>query len=99
MTELDLIKALDDYHRAQEKAKELLKQATTIWFDCIKEKYNLMEGSIVRFKGKEYRVSTIEVRSGFDLDKPWVKGNPKNSNGEWGIGERNLYNEWEVVQG
>lgn len=97
MTNLDT--AIDIMNIAESNAKELRKQCCTLWLDAIREKYNLMEGSTVKYKGKLYRVSTIEIPFGFSLGKPWIKGNPKNSDGTWSIGERNLFTYWEVVQG
>jgi len=53
-------------------------------------------GDIVVRKGVQYRVCEIDVH--WAHSPPWLKGNQKLKNGEWGTAERNLYNEWKKVE-
>jgi hypothetical protein len=90
---ITLLKVLD------ENAAEFRKQTATIWFDCIREKYNLTEGSTVRYMKKQYRVSDITIAFDWSIDrKPHCKGNPWNKEvGKYGLSERMLFDQWEVV--
>jgi hypothetical protein len=84
---------------AEGSAAEFRKQTATIWFDCIREKYNLTEGSIVRYMKKQYRVCEITIAFDWSIDrKPHCKGNPWNKEvGKYGLSERMLFDQWEVV--
>lgn len=88
----------------EKTAHELRNQLRGIAASAFLEKYGIDVGVIVKDKsGKLYRVTTIELlRISGTLEfrlrcKPWVKGNPIKADGTYGVSERNLYDDWEVV--
>jgi hypothetical protein len=73
--------------------------------NSICEKWSVEVGSIVKDrKGLLHKVSKVEVSS-YDTisyylrNKPWLVGNPLRKDGTYGTAERNLYGDWELVQG
>ena len=75
--------------RSEIEAKRLL---------LCEEQFGIRVGSIVERNGKQFKVARIEVGKYWLSGRPWVVGNPKNKNGEFGKQERNLYSSWEVAQ-
>lgn len=56
-------------------------------------------GDIVANKqGKEFRVVSVGNLTGMEYgSEPWVRGNPRKENGDFGKAERALYGNWRVV--
>ena len=61
------------------------------------ELYGLRLGSVVTYRGKEYRVTEIDAGYGGLDGKPWLMGNPRLKCGGWGTSERHLYSYWMAV--
>ena len=87
----------------QEQHGEALREALKYVNDKIRELrlakarevYGVEVGAIVvDSKGNQYRVTSIVPDN---WEKPWIKGNPRKVSGEFGILERHLYDDWEVV--
>ena len=57
-------------------------------------RYGVEIGSSVKHRGKVYKVTDIRPWSS---GKPWLRGHPKNKNGEWSKRENHLSVNWEVV--
>jgi len=81
-------------HAANNLAKEKMEQLIESWFAVIKERHDIELGTIVIYKKKQYKICHIQIPFGLRFDKPWVKGNPLNKDGNYGIAERNLYGDW-----
>ena len=79
---------------ANDTAREIQNQLIESWFAVIKERHDIELGTIVIYKKKQYKICHIQIPFGLSLDKPWVKGNPLNKDGNYGIAERNLYGDW-----
>lgn len=89
----------DILKKLQEQEAELLLSLTNVRIAINAEKLRLAEnkfgvkiGSIVTWKGNEYRVT--DIKDGYR--KPWLLGNPKKKDGAFGISIRHLYNNWEL---
>jgi hypothetical protein len=90
---------INDLNKKESAATEQRKVVSTIWFDCIRERYNLTEGTAVRYAKKQYRVCEITIAFDWSTErKPHCKGNPWNKEmGKYGLSERMLFDQWEVV--
>lgn len=51
-------------------------------------------GDIVTYRGQEHRVTEIKP----SWQKAWLMGNPRKKDGTFGIAERHLYGDWELVK-
>ena len=60
--------------------------------------YGVNIGSIVIYKGHEFKVTAIHPWKSFANDKPWVKGLPKKKNGEFGKAAHDLYGLWSIKE-
>ena len=49
-----------------------------------------------RYNGQLFRVTGVETEYG--LERPWVIGNPQKMDGTFGIAQRRLYSDWELVE-
>lgn len=86
----------------EQQEKELLESLGKVRCSIRNEKWRIAEqdfgvriGSIIKDRnGVVYRV--IEVSTRFD-GKPWLVGNPKKKDGSFGIAQRNIYSDWELV--
>ncbi len=59
------------------------------------EKYGVSVGDIVLAKdGSDYLVTNIDARW---EGRPWLRGNKRKKNGQFGTGVFNLYDDWEKV--
>ncbi len=57
-------------------------------------KFGVAVGSIVKCKGKEFRVCNVK---GDCYGKPWVHGYQRLKGGAWGSQPRALYTDWELT--
>lgn len=63
------------------------------------ETFGVRVGSIVRYKGRDFKVQEVEPCFLGDpsKSKPWVTGNPRKKDGSFGSQSRHLYSDWELV--
>ncbi len=60
----------------------------------ISEEFGVNIGSIVKARdGKEYKVTDIDV----NWKRPWLKGNLRKKNKEFGKAERHICGDWELI--
>jgi len=59
------------------------------------QKCGVKVGSIVRARGRLYRVTEIETRY---WPSVWLRGNPQRKNGTYGLATHNLLGHWELVE-
>jgi len=76
-----------ELRRAQERLLVLKK-------DLAKRDFGVEVGSVVNYKGIEHRVTDVDPRW---RGKPWLSGNPRKKNGEFGVAIRHLYSDWETT--
>lgn len=85
----------------EQQEKEILEQLQVVRKAIHEEKLRLTEqqfgvrvGSIVKDrKGVEHKVTKVNPSYG----KPWLEGNPKKKDGTFGIAQRNIYSDWDLV--
>lgn len=98
----DLERITNRIATAGERAADARRQAAE--WEKVREGYilefyeltlGLKVGSIVRFKGVEYQVTSIDTRR--YPHKPWLTALPKKKDGTWSKSARILFSDWEVV--
>jgi hypothetical protein len=85
---------------AEKRVSSLVQRQRQLRLEWAKKKYGVEVGTVViathgARKGEEVRVTDLDVSW---QTKPWVLGNPKKKNGEWGIAVRYLYDQWRVKE-
>jgi hypothetical protein len=100
-TEYKLKAAIALYLQAEKVVQSTKENAEAVWLEAVKEKFGIEEGTVVKYKGKRYRVCRVtHYDSDFELKySPNVYGNPQNKDGKFSIGERHLYGDWEIEKG
>lgn len=99
LTEADVLE--NKYFDNTRNIEVLTKRNREIILSLVKLFHGVSSGDIVLYKGKECKVSYVEIRGWSVYDrthKPWVHGFVKNKDGSWGKADRCLYSEWERVQ-
>ena len=94
----DLIEGLekqrDDLRRLLAETKEQIKQEYT---RIAAEMFGVKPGSIVKDKGRVFRVTRIETPFAPEQGKPWLTGSPQNKDGNFSKREQVVYH-WELVE-
>ena len=97
MTTEKLLEELESKEKVLRQELSVIKaQIRQTKLEIIKEKYKCSIGTIVIYNSKLYKISFIDTT--WFPGKPWVKGYQKKKDGSWGIGERDLYSEWELAK-
>lgn len=81
--------------REKELREELSKVNREIEVERLriaKDEYKVEIGLIVVHRGEDYKVVGIS----FGYGKPWLKGNPRRKDGNFGTSTRNLYSDWTI---
>ena len=84
---------ITELERQVEHAKRILSQLQKELSLARQTKWGIAVGDVVTSKryGK-VRITNIDTNW---RDRPWLKGNAKKKDGEWGAVERHLYDQWE----
>lgn len=96
--------AIDDLYRKVISLTYQLAAAKESLTNAKLEACELKLGMVVTYRGKEFRVTGIDVEHWnhakpiVEWNKPWAVGNPRKADGSWGIADRNLYSHWEIVK-
>lgn len=93
-----LMKGFEVELRALDRqADDVRRQRREVLLEWWEQAEGLAVGAIVRDSvGREYRVTEVDVSYS---ERPWVSGNPHKKDGSFAHVKRNLYNDWEVIQG
>ena len=60
------------------------------------QRYGVKIGSIVVYRGKDYKVMEVDTKFWSSARKPWLVGNPRRKDGAFGVARRQLYPDWEL---
>ena len=89
--------------RRNELKNELINSGIEIRnrkLQLIEEFFGVKLGSIVKYRGKEFKVVSIKVSTwnGRPDRIPWLVGVGRKKDGEFGVVQRNLFVGWELVK-
>ena len=91
---------LEELLAREKELKEALylvtEEITQEKIHSVEEEYGVRVGSVVIYRGKEYRVTKVDVTSFRRDGKPWLEGNPRKKDGMFGIKSCRLYSGWEL---
>jgi len=100
MTESDMLEILSNkYTECEAQIKSLQQDVSDLRVAIYKIKWNLEVGTIVKSKDILHRVIAIERYpwNPFSESKPWITAVPMKKDGTYGIQNKHLYSDWEVV--
>jgi adenylate kinase len=90
----ELEKQRDDLRRLVAEVQEQIGKEYT---RLATEMFGVKPGSIVKDKGRIFRVTRIETHFAPKQGKPWLMGSPQNKNGNFSKREE-LVCHWELVE-
>jgi len=90
----ELEKQRVDLRRLLAENKEQIKQE---YARLAAEMFGVKPGSIVKDKGRIFRVTCTETPFAPERGKPWLTGSPQNKDGNFSMCKQTIYH-WELVE-
>ena len=102
-----LNKLVSERQVAERAMREAKRKIWDHQIQMIQEKLGVAVGTVVLYKGREFKVTSVNSKFGGGTEheitsdipsfhKPWLNGVPRKKDGTWSAREQCLYSDWKL---